>query len=311
MKKWQIKAYVQKAISFLPARERINYWFQKNITKGVLLGDEHFGYKIQHASDHIRFFSENKQFEKDQCRILELGTGWYPIVPIALYLAGYNEIVSVDLSGWLTKQGQLTAIEKYIEWRSAGKLDKFLTTIDEKRWTVLTEIIEEQATLSYADINSKICLEARVENLFETSLKDQSFELICSNNTFEHVHEPVLKRILKKFSELIKPMGTMSHFIDLSDHFAHFDSSINIYNFLHYSKAQWKRIDNDIQPQNRLRFVDYKNMYAELGIPITKEETRAGDAIALSEINLHSEYDSYSKEELMVSHGYIVSEMTS
>jgi len=306
-----LKAAVQKGISFLPARERINYWFQKNVTKGVLLTDEHFGYKIEHASDHMRFFSENKHFNKQNCRVLELGTGWYPIVPIALYLSGYSDIVSVDLSGWLTKQGQLTAIEKFVEWRAAGKLDKYLPELDESRWAVLQDMILSPSSLSYDDINKKICLEARVENLFETTLKDQSFELICSNNTFEHVHAPVLKKILGKFSALIKPGGTMSHFIDMSDHFAHFDSSINIYNFLKYSKKQWARIDNDIQPQNRLRFIDYKRMYGELGIPITREETRAGDMKALAEVEVHGEYHSYSQQELVVSHGYIVSEVGS
>lgn len=304
-----LKAAVQKGISFLPARERINYWFQKNITKGVLLTDEHFGYKIEHARDHLRFFAENKNFAKESSRVLELGTGWYPIVPIALYLSGYNTIVSVDLSGWLTKKGQLIAIEKFIEWRSKGKLDQILVNIDEQRWAVLKAIVEEQSSISYEEINQRIGLEARVENLFETTLQDHSFEFICSNNTFEHVHEPVLKKILEKFRALIKAGGTMSHFIDMSDHFAHFDSSINIYNFLKYSKAKWSRLDNDIQPQNRLRFIDYKNMYVELGIPITKEEVRAGDAVALAKVNVHSEYDTYSKEELMVSHGYIVSEM--
>ena len=50
-----------------------------------------------------------------------------------------------------------------------------------------------------------------------------------------------------------KPDGLHSHFIDMSDHFAHMDSSISIYHFLRYSEAQWKRIDNSIQPQNRWR----------------------------------------------------------
>ena len=304
-----LKAVVQKGISFLPARERINYWFQKNITKGVLLTDEHFGYKIEHASDHMRFFSENKKFKKETARILELGTGWYPIVPIALFLSGYNMIVSVDLSGWLTKKGQLTAIEKFMEWRSKGKLDKLLLHIDEHRWAVLKSILEQQSSISYKEINKRIGLEARVENLFETTLENHSFEYICSNNTFEHVHAPVLKKILEKFRDLIKPGGTMSHFIDMSDHFAHFDSSINIYNFLKYSKAAWQRIDNDIQPQNRLRFVDYKKMYDELGIPITKEETRPGNPEALALIKVHAEYNDYTKESLLVSHGYIVSEI--
>ena len=43
--KWQMKAIAQKAISFLPKKEKINYWFQKNITKGVTLTDEYFEFQ--------------------------------------------------------------------------------------------------------------------------------------------------------------------------------------------------------------------------------------------------------------------------
>ena len=36
IRKWHLKAIIQKTISFLPGSHKINYWFQKNITKGVL-----------------------------------------------------------------------------------------------------------------------------------------------------------------------------------------------------------------------------------------------------------------------------------
>lgn len=309
MKKWILKAIVQKTISYLPARQRINHFFQKHITKGVNLNDEHFGYKIQHASDHIRFFAKNKNYRKDDCTVLELGTGWYPIIPIAFYLSGYNKVVSVDLSSWLTKKGQLTAINKFKEWRVDGRLEQHLKNIDEGRWDILMDISGHSIDHSYEDINKQIGLEPRVENLIETTLPDDGFEFICSNNTFEHVYEDVLKQILLKFKSLIKPGGSMSHFIDMSDHFAHFDKSITIYNFLKYSKKQWSRMDNDIQPQNRLRFSDYKEMYASLDIPITEEEIRPGDLSLLKKIDIHEEYANYSAQALAISHGYIISEM--
>lgn len=309
MKKWILKAIVQKTISYLPARQRINHFFQKHVTKGVNLDDEHFGYKIQHASDHLRFFAQNKNYKKESSTVLELGTGWYPVIPIALFLSGYDKVVSVDLSSWLTKKGQLTAIAKFEEWRKDGRLQVYLKNIDEERWTELMDIRTHHEKLSREDINEKIRLVPIVENLIETSLQNSTFEFICSNNTFEHVYADVLKKILLKFKELIMPGGTMSHFIDMSDHFAHFDKSITIYNFLKYSKAQWSRMDNDIQPQNRLRWIDYKKMYASLDIPISSEEFRPGDMEQLSSILVHEEYKSYSQEALAISHGYLISEM--
>jgi hypothetical protein len=101
--------------------------------------------------------------------------------------------------------------------------------------------------------------------------------------------------------------GVMSHFIDMSDHFAHFDNSITDYNFLRYSASEWKRIDNDIQPQNRLRFVDFERMYTDLNIPFVAMGIRPGSIEVLKSVPLSAEFKGYSPEELAVTHGYLVS----
>ena len=64
------------------------------------------------------------------------------------------------------------------------------------------------------------------------SLQKESVDFICSNNTFEHIPQEILRDILVEFKRVLHPNGLMSHFIDMSDHFAHFDSRITIYNFL-------------------------------------------------------------------------------
>ena len=101
----------------------------------------------------------------------------------------------------------------------------------------------------------------------------------------------------------------MSHFIDMSDHFAHFDQSITIYNYLQYSKRQWERMDNLIQPQNRLRISDYRSLYAELGIPITEELCREGSLKSLSTVNVHREFNGIPIADLAISHCLLVSKM--
>ncbi len=99
----------------------------------------------------------------------------------------------------------------------------------------------------------------------------------------------------------------MSHFIDMSDHFAHFDSRITIYNFLKFSKKIWALLDNSIQPQNRLRFRDYIEMYHLCGLPVNREEIREGSQQELGKVKVHPEFSSYSPRELAISHAYIIS----
>ena len=56
IRKWHLKAVVQKTISYLPYANRLNFLFQKYVTKGVDLNDIYFGYKLEHAADHIAFY---------------------------------------------------------------------------------------------------------------------------------------------------------------------------------------------------------------------------------------------------------------
>ena len=99
----------------------------------------------------------------------------------------------------------------------------------------------------------------------------------------------------------------MSHFIDMSDHFAHFDRSITMYNFLRFSEGQWGMIDNEIQPQNRWRWRQYRDLYEDLELEVLHEEVRPGDMEALSLVNVHPEWKEFSNEELAISHGYLIS----
>ena len=303
--KWKAKAIVQKGISYLPQREKINFIFQKYVTKGVELTDEHFGYKIQHAKDHLQFLEKYGSFENNQ--ILELGTGWYPIIPIAFYLKNAGRVISIDIQNWMTQKSQIHAIEKIVEWKKKGKLDEFFQDVPDKKWHRLNTIHQNPGDYTKEDIEKIIGLTPMVKDARTTDLPSHSFDFICSNNTFEHIPKSILEGILIEFKRLIKPLGLMSHFIDMSDHFAHFDSTITIYNFLKFSEKQWNWIDNRIQPQNRMRMDHYRKLFTSLNIPITEEVLREGEVELLREIKVHPEFQDLSPEELAISHGYIIS----
>lgn len=306
--KWKLKAVVQKGISFLPNSEKANYFFQKHITKGVSLDDEHFSNKIGHSKDHISFFKKHGQTGPNK-QIIELGSGWYPIVPLMMYLSNSGKVISVDIQSWMTKETQITTINKFIEWKEQGKLDKYMVDFNIEKWNKLLHISTNPSLYTFETINKTIGLQLLLQDARHLQLEDKSIDLICSNNTFEHIYEDVLSGILKEFSRVIKANGVMSHFIDLSDHFAHYDKSINIYNFLKYSSKRWGIIDNSIQPQNRLRFNDYRNIYKRLNIPITEESTRPGNIDEVKELKINKEFNHFSLEELAISHGYIISKL--
>jgi len=304
--KWTLKAIIQKTISFLPWSERINYFFQKNVTKGVFLSDEHFEYKIQHAKDHINFLKKYTKDTSDYIAI-ELGSGWYPIIPIMFYLTDTaSKVISIDIRNWMSRESKLRSIQKLSQWKTNGKLQNYFAYINEDKWNKLMDIWNVASNYDDEQINEVIGLKQLIADARNLDLKDNSVDFICSNNTLEHIRKDDLVAIFNEFKRVLKPTGSMSHFIDCSDHFAHFDHKISIYNFLKYSERKWKFIDNRIQPQNRMRFVDYKNMYSDMNIPITYESIRKGDMSKLRNLRVHEEFDKYSEEELAVSHGYII-----
>src|SRR5690606_17664077 len=112
MEKWKQKAIVQKVISYLPFSHNINYLFQKYVTKGVNLSDEYFYDRLGHARDHLLGFQKYSN-SKAPSSCLEIGTGWYPIVPIGFFLAGADTIYSVDISFLTSKERLQTTLQKF------------------------------------------------------------------------------------------------------------------------------------------------------------------------------------------------------
>jgi hypothetical protein len=301
MPNWKTKAIVQKIISYLPHGYRLNFLMQKYITKGVLLSDEYFEDRLGHASDHLKAYQKHYPLSSLKTT-LELGTGWYPVVPIAMFLAGAETIYSVDLTSLTDKDKLIKTIERFVWAYKNGSLENKID-ISKDRIAVLEAVLSDFRSLSDEAILEMLQLKLLVGDARCLPLPSRSIDLIHSNNTFEHIYPGILKGILTEFKRLLDPKtGVMSHFIDMSYHFAHFDKNISIYNFLQYSDQVWSIIDNSIQPQNRWRFSEYLGLYSDLKISILHFDKRIGNSLDLEQIILDSKYANFEKDDLLVSH---------
>ncbi len=308
MKKWKLKAIVQKIISYLPFSHKINYIFQKYVTKGVYLSDEYFYDRLGHARDHLKGF-QKYSYNSIPATCLEIGTGWYPIVPISFFLVGADKIYSVDISFLTSKERLHTTLQKFVECNKSGQLISYIDFLSD-RFNIITNILADYEKFTLDEVLQKLNITYLIEDARKLSLPDDSIDLVNSNNTFEHIYPEILIPILKDFRRVVKKKGgVMSHFIDMSDHFAHFDKSINIYNFLQFSDKQWKWIDNSIQPQSRIRIYDYKKIYADLNIPISDESFRPGNLNELKSIPLDDKFANSPLEEIAKSHCHFISDM--
>ncbi len=304
---WKLKAVVQKTISYLPLGHKINYLFQKYVTKGVILSDEYFFDRLTHAQQHIAKYQELCG-SMQGCTTLELGTGWYPVVPLSCFLSGADKIYSVDITSLTNKEKVLTTLEYFVA--QEAQLKKYLPQLLENRLSIIKDCVAHKASWSYEEILNRLNLNFQIKDARNLDfLKDESIDLLHSNNTFEHIYAHVLPQILEEFKRVTKKAGLQSHFIDMSDHFAHSDPSITIYNFLQFSPKRWERIDNSIQPQNRLRLKDYLLLYEKLNTPVSETDFRPGSLDDLAKVSLDPFFETYTKEELAISHAYIFSKM--
>ncbi|MFN8285476.1 MAG: methyltransferase domain-containing protein [Chitinophagales bacterium] len=305
MKIWIAKAIIQKAISFLPNKHKINYLFQRYVTKGVVLSDSLMEGKLGHCRDHLIYLKKYGN-SKPGFSTLEIGTGWYPIVPFAFYLAGAENIYTIDISDLLKTSAVHETILKLRKWYDSGQLETYLPGLQLERFkkleTLLAMNIHPHKILEEVGIHT-ILGDAR-----NTPFSNGQFDLINSNNTFEHIPPEILLPILKEFKRVLKPDGLMSHSIDMSDHFAHLDKSITVYNFLQFSDSEWNRIDNSIQPQNRLRITDYRKLYEQAGFKILEEINRPGSVEQLRKVKLDGKYSGYTEADVAVTHTLILAE---
>jgi hypothetical protein len=306
MKIWVIKAVIQKLISFLPFKHNINYLFQRYVTKGVRLTDEFIIDRATHAFSHFHYFrkyhSEIRSFS-----FLELGTGWYPVVPVMMYLFGADLIYSVDISSHIKKKNFRQLLIELVKYLDNNKTNPIVGYLNQDRTEQLRELL--LLDLPVETYLEKLCIKLLVTDARKLPLPDNSIDLITSNNTFEHIPSGILKEILKEFKRIAKKNSIMSHFIDMSDHFAHLDKTISIYNFLQFSEKKWKLIDNSIQPQNRLRINQYRNIYKEAEISIEEEKNQIGDIEKMKQLRIANFFNSIQIEELAICHSQIVSRM--
>jgi SAM-dependent methyltransferase len=305
MAKWILKAVIQKTISFLPGGHSINYLFQKYVTKGVQLTDAHFEDKLGHARDHIHYFRKYHA-QHEGFTALELGSGWYPVVPVALFLCGAGSITTVDISNLMRYENIVITLRKYKEYNDAGRLSNWLPHMLRERIEQLFAVLENMPA-ERDTLLQQLSIQYQVADARKLDIADGTFDLIVSNNVFEHIYPKILKDILKEFKRLAKPDGISSHFIDMSDHFAHMDSSITIYNFLKFTDRQWNLIDNSIQPQSRLRINHYREMYQQLGLEALEQIDRPGNIDELLSVKPDKRFASINPSIAAVSHSLVIS----
>src|SRR3989442_2302165 len=296
MPHWLIKSALHRAISWLPATHFWNGLFQQYLSHTTDLPKTQFETRLDYCHRHLEAFLQRRPAQTGDWRVLELGTGWFPTVPVGLYLCGASEIWTFDIVPWLRSAQVKLMLDRFEECAQAGELQKRLPRLRPERLAKLREVSANWDQRSPAALLEKMNIHFRVRDAQQTALESGSIDLFVSTAVIEYIPRTVLKPILLESKRLSSPTAVQSHYINLCDHFSYFDPSITPFNYLKYNQRWWNYLNSPLAWQSRQRISDYRALFAETGHRIIREDNTKGKPEDLRKVRLAPEFQHYSFE---------------
>lgn len=254
---WVGKALAQKALSklgLLPA-----YYALQRL--GGRLKGFHPSSRAEYAAKLYQDVAPHRHVEG--AAILEIGTGWVPVVPLLLHLMGAKRIITVDLNRHLQAELTLQVVPLL-----ADCLEEL-----QRRCGVSTRIMRTRlqsllAAESVEDLFSRAGIEYRAPaDAANTKIETGTIDIVYSNLVLEHVPQEVLLDIHSESLRLLAPDGVIWHNVDYSDHYATTRQHLSPINMLRYSERFWSLVgQNDILYQNRMRRSQHAALFAAVGL---------------------------------------------
>jgi hypothetical protein len=307
---WKIKAMIQNGVSVLPseASYEMYYWIQR-----------HFGNlkqtnPTQTLTRAVKACSLIRQSGQDPAGkiFFEVGTGRDLNAPIAYWLLGAQQVITIDVNPYL--KGEI--LQESIHYIAANT-EKIRTLFEgmmlEDRLDALVRLLGSSSFST--DRVLELC---RIQYIApgdaaHTSLPAGSIDYHTSIVVLQHIPPDVLPRIILEGNRIIRDDGMFVHRINYSDHFSHSDATISALNFLQFSDAEWnKYAGNRYMYANRLRHDDFLDLFRSAGQCIVAEYPDVDRQLQMSlqngTVKLHPQFRNKSVDVLSILSSWIVSQ---
>jgi SAM-dependent methyltransferase len=198
-------------------------------------------------------------------RVLEIGPGGN-VATAALYVKnGADSAVCIDSMPWVAGQDELYGA------------------------------LEVEEVLDRIEYLSPVTIEA-------CDLPDESFDIIYSHATMEHVSDP--EQAVRNVARMLRPGGVTSHQIDLRDHRDFADPL----RFLQHSRRTWRLLTAGMfMPTNRWRASDFVEALERNGLRVTlADPTAEAEVTPTLRASFAPPFESKSLEDLAVLSVHVV-----
>ena len=278
----KIKSLIFKSLDILP--NKIGYGVYHQLQKFLNRNSVEFKIKTNKRSfDEAMNILEDESIDIHDKTVLELGSGWAPIIPYFFtHFADASEVVTYD-------------INEHYDAKTIAKLNAFYKTKYE------IDIITESGKYPLPS-NIKYYPHKNLAN--PTVTFAQSIDLIFSRFVLEHIPPEDLLNIHKNFAKILPKSSYILHMISPSDHRAYNDASLSYYDFLKYSSEEWKKQHTKFDYHNRLRLPQYLEIFENAGFEVVSLhydscEKNSRKYKKFKELTLHKDFENFTEEEIL------------
>lgn len=293
---WRVKGLVQKSLSHIPYGDALNDHLQQKFG-GLRQFERNVASKVDDWKFSMRYLKD-VSFDVRRATLVEIGTGWYPTLPICFSLAGVTHVLTYD---------SVRHLNTALTFRMLAALGGHLASIAEASRTTEKEVRERYRELLEAKDVKALLKRAHVEykapaDVRATSLPPDSVDLVFSNSVMQQVPKEVIRGIMLESVRILRPNCLTLHNVGCSDQYAFMDRGISFVNYLQYSERQWRKWNNAFQYQNRLRAPEFLELTTEAGLEVVYKHTaiRPGTCEALTTLKIAPEFQRFSLADLAI-----------
>jgi SAM-dependent methyltransferase len=276
----------------IPGFSRLHYFAQRRITKTLPRAPEHFAAYLREVEcRRDRFLRYGTLTGKI---MLEFGAGWDLFHNIALYCYGLDKQILVDLSPHMRPELVDGNIVGMMRNPPAGAVRHPVLRLGPDPFETLRN--------TYG-IDYRAPADART-----LDLADNAIDFVATTNTLEHIPFGSLAEIMRECRRVCKPDGMICMQIDYSDHYSHSDCRITPYNFLKFSRSEWRFYNPPNHYQNRRRHSDYRKLFIDTGYEVVDEDAiyPEGWKEMLASVTRHPDFSAYNEDDLGITSGCFV-----
>lgn len=260
MSRWHLDVVRHTCKALIPFQDQL-----RRVKRRVLLYRTDEGMDRGLLDDGLRMIDALRDAGADleHSTVLEIGSGWHPVIPLLFRIAGVPRVLMADQSRLM----DLSLI------RSAGRF------LDRHRDALLARGLHPPTPGGEADDHASF--DTALERLglrylapFDfAAVPDRSVDVIVSRAVLEHIPPNGLESLAAQCRRVLAANGYICHVVDNTDHYAHADRTIDYLNFLKFDDWQWRLLTlGPLCYTNRLRHSDYRNLFERAGLRIEKEQ---------------------------------------